>query len=124
MPVDAQLAIVLYCFGHYGSAISTTMVALWAGIGYGTVHLFTNHVMKAICHEDFRQAALYWPSGAEKEGAKQWVEENSCHAWCNGWVMVDGTLVPLYSYPGYFGNSWYDRKSNYSLNVQVCAADA
>ncbi|KIK98318.1 hypothetical protein PAXRUDRAFT_40190, partial [Paxillus rubicundulus Ve08.2h10] len=37
MPVDTQLAIALYHFGHYGNAISTTMVALWAGIGYGTV---------------------------------------------------------------------------------------
>ena len=37
MNVDAQLVIVLYHFGHYGNAISTTMVALWAGVGYGTV---------------------------------------------------------------------------------------
>ncbi|KIO11825.1 hypothetical protein M404DRAFT_126888 [Pisolithus tinctorius Marx 270] len=37
MPVAAQLAIGLYHFGHYGNAISTTMVALWAGVAYGTV---------------------------------------------------------------------------------------
>ena len=30
------------------------------------------------------------------------------------------TLIPLYSQPGYFGNTWYDRKNNYSLNLQVC----
>lgn len=33
--------------------------------------------------------------------------------------MVDGTLVPLFMRPGFFGNTWFDRKSNYSLNVQV-----
>ncbi|KIK90973.1 hypothetical protein PAXRUDRAFT_799650 [Paxillus rubicundulus Ve08.2h10] len=27
MAIDMQLAIALYCFGHYGNAISTTMVA-------------------------------------------------------------------------------------------------
>ncbi|KIJ15708.1 hypothetical protein PAXINDRAFT_40999, partial [Paxillus involutus ATCC 200175] len=25
----------------------------------------------------------------------------------------------LYSWPGFYGNAWYDCKSNYSLNVQV-----
>ncbi|KIK17976.1 hypothetical protein PISMIDRAFT_30623 [Pisolithus microcarpus 441] len=33
--------------------------------------------------------------------------------------MVDGTLVPLYACPAFFGNSWYDHKSNYSLNVLI-----
>jgi hypothetical protein len=120
MNVDAQLAIALYRFGHYGNAISTTMVALWAGVGYGTVRLITHRVMTAVCRAEFRRAALYWPNEEEKEKAKQWVEENSCPAWRDGWAMVDGTLVPLYSRPGFYGNAWYDHKSNYSLNVQVC----
>ena len=120
MPLDKQLAIALYCFGHYGNAISTSMVGLWAGIGFGTVHLVTNQVLTAICHKEFHQAAIYWPTGADREEAKQWVEDNSCPAWHNGWAMVDGTLIPLYSQPGYFGNTWYDRKNNYSLNLQVC----
>ena len=76
--------------------------------------------MTAVCHAEFHQAALYWPNEEEKEKAKQWVEENSCSAWCDGWAMVDGTLVSLYSWPGFYGNAWYDRKSNYSLNIQVC----
>ncbi|KAI5884959.1 uncharacterized protein SCHCODRAFT_01110332, partial [Schizophyllum commune H4-8] len=38
----------------------------------------------------------------------------------DGWLTVDGTLVPLYCRPGHFGNTFYNRKSNYSLNVQVC----
>ncbi|KIJ61906.1 hypothetical protein HYDPIDRAFT_95658 [Hydnomerulius pinastri MD-312] len=119
MPVDMQLAIALYRFGHYGNAISTTMVGLWAGIGFGTVRLITNRVLTALCRQEFRRAAIYWPTGVEREEAKQWVEENSCPAWRDGWVMVDGTLIPLYARPGYFGNTWYDHKSNYSLNLQV-----
>ncbi|KAF8549256.1 hypothetical protein OG21DRAFT_1556475 [Imleria badia] len=104
MPIEMQLAIALYRFGHYGNAIDTKMVALWAGIEYGT---------------EFQRATLYWPSGPEKEAVKQWVEDNSCVAWQDGWVLVDGTLIPLYARPGFFGNSWYDCKSNYSLNVQI-----
>jgi hypothetical protein len=33
--------------------------------------------------------------------------------------MVDGTLIPLFQQPVFFGNVWFDRKSNYSLNLQV-----
>ena len=32
---------------------------------------------------------------------------------------MDGTLVPLADKPGYHGEAYFDRKSNYSLNVQV-----
>jgi hypothetical protein len=38
MPV----AIALYHFGHYGNAASQMKVALWAGVGYGTVSLVTS----------------------------------------------------------------------------------
>jgi len=119
MPVAEQLAIALFRFGHYGNAANVMKTALWAGVGYGTVRLVTNRVMKAVCGEEFRRAALHWPDPAAIEHAKSWVEENSCPAWRDGWAMVDGTLVPLHARPGFYGNTWYDRKSNYSMNVQV-----
>ena len=119
MPVDIQLAITLYRFGHYGNAAGTHEVALWAGVGYGTVCNATARVMVAICDERFRRATMPWPTEAEIESAKAWVEANSCPAWRNGWLMVDGTLVPIFQRPHEFGNAYFDRKSNYSLNVQV-----
>ena len=59
------------------------------------------------------------PTAAEKEEAKTWVEEHSCKAWCGGWCMVDGTQIPLADRPYWFGESYFDRKCNYSLNVQA-----
>jgi len=118
-PVDKQVAIALYRFGHYGNAASQMKVALWAGVGYGTVSLFTSRVMAATCSDRFRHSALRWANDEAKETAKNWVENASCPAWRNGWLMVDGTLVPLFIRPSFFGNTWFDRKSNYSLNVQV-----
>lgn len=103
MPVEEQVAIALYSFGHYGNAASKMKVALWAGVGYGTVHLATTRVMAACCREHFRRSALRWPTEAVKEEAKQWVEEASCPSWHDGWLMVDGTLVPLFMRPGMFG---------------------
>jgi hypothetical protein len=119
MPVDQQAAIALYRFGHFGNAASTMKVALQFGVGYGTVRLCTSRVMKACCSDHFRDASVQWASAEAKEIAKQWVEDTSCPAWRDGWLMVDGTLVPLFQRPGLFGNTWFDRKSNYSLNVQV-----
>jgi hypothetical protein len=118
-PVDKQVAIALYRFGHHGNAASQMKVALWAGVGYGTVSLFTSRVMAATCSDRFRHSALRWPNEEAKKAAKNWVENASCPAWRNGWLMVDGTLVPLFMRPPFFGNTWFDRKSNYSLNVQV-----
>ena len=120
MPVEQQLAIALYRFGHYGNAASTMKVALWAGVGYGTVRLVTCQVMQACCDQNFRRSSVRWADAPAKECAKAWVEDNSCHAWRNGWLMVDGTLIPLYARPAFFGNVFFDRKSNYSMNVQVC----
>ncbi|TFK59784.1 hypothetical protein BDN72DRAFT_780272 [Pluteus cervinus] len=119
MPVDQQLAIALFRFGHYGNAASTVKVALWAGVGFGTVQLVTYRVMTACCDESFRRSALSFPDDTTKAEAKQWIEDTSCYAWRNGWLMVDGTLIPLYARPGFYGNTWYDRKSNYSMNVQI-----
>jgi hypothetical protein len=119
MPVEEQVAIALYRFGHFGNAASTMKVALQFGVGYGTIRLCTSRVMKACCSSRFRDAAVQWASPEAKEVAKQWVEDTSCPAWRDGWLMVDGTLIPLFQRPTFYGNSWFDRKSNYSLNVQV-----
>jgi hypothetical protein len=64
-------------------------------------------------------AAVRWPSEEEKEEAKEWVEAVSCAAWRDGYCMVDGTPTNLFQKPGYHGEAYFDRKSNYSLNVQV-----
>ncbi|KIY53655.1 hypothetical protein FISHEDRAFT_68686, partial [Fistulina hepatica ATCC 64428] len=80
----------------HNASTSTRKVALQFGISYGT-----------------------WSNAHAKERAKEWVESVSCPAWRDGWCMVDGTLVPLFRRPSFYGNTWFDRKSNYSLNVQL-----
>lgn len=83
------------------------------------MQLVTARVLKATCSDRFRNSTVQWASDEARETAKQWVEDRSCPAWRNGWLMVDGTLVPLFQRPAFFGNTWFDRKSNYSMNVQV-----
>ncbi|KAF8220344.1 hypothetical protein L208DRAFT_1334337 [Tricholoma matsutake] len=116
MSVEEQLAITLFCFGHDGNAASVQSVANWAGVGKGTVLLVT----PAILRQEFMNEAVHFPDAEEKEAAKRWVHRHSCRAWRNGWCLVDGTLVPLAGQPHWFGESYFDRKNRYSLNIQAC----
>ncbi|KAJ7107036.1 hypothetical protein C8R44DRAFT_548570, partial [Mycena epipterygia] len=118
MPVEDQLAIALFRFGHSGNAAGLQKVANWAGVRKGTITLVTRRVMTAILRPDFMSEAVRMPTECEKEKSKAWVEAHSCRAWRNGWCMVDGTLVVLFDRPFWFGESYFDRKCNYSLNIQ------
>ncbi|KAI5777311.1 hypothetical protein EDC01DRAFT_624108, partial [Geopyxis carbonaria] len=117
LPVNMQLAIALYRFGHNGSASTVEHVAQWSGVSAGMVVKATRRVMKAVLalHDE----VIKWPTEVEKEEAKNWVQSVSCPAWRNGYCMVDGTLIPLFEKPHHYGEAYFDRKSNYSLNVQL-----
>ncbi|KIL54794.1 hypothetical protein M378DRAFT_56947, partial [Amanita muscaria Koide BX008] len=118
MPVEEQVAIMLFRFGHNSNAASLQGVANWAGVGKGTVLLVTRRVLTALLRPDFMNEAVRFPDMEEKEAAKKWVHQHSCKAWRNGWCLVDGTLVPLAERPHWFGESYFDRKNRYSLNIQ------
>lgn len=119
LPVDQQLAVALYRFGHDGNAASIQSVANWAGLGKGTVHLITRRVLTAVLRPEFMQSAVRMPTPEEKEKAKSWVQNHSCRSWRHGWCFVDGTLIPLDERPTWYRESYFDRKCNYSLNFQV-----
>jgi hypothetical protein len=99
MPVHIQLAIALYRFGHYGNAASVTKVALWAGVSYGMVMNATRRVILAFCSPEFRRRVMNFPDfdSPDRAEAKEWVEDQSCPGWRKGWLMVDGTLIPIYA---------------------------
>jgi hypothetical protein len=119
LPVEQQLAVALYRFGHNGNAASIQAVANWAGLGKGTVHLITRQVLTAVLRPGFMKSAVHMPTPEEKEKAKQWVKNHSCHGWRHGWCFVDGTLIPLDERPTWYGESYFGRKCNFSFNFQV-----
>jgi hypothetical protein len=71
MPVEEQLAITLFHFGHDGNAAGLQGVANWAGVGKGTVVLVTRRVMIAILRPNFMNEAVHFPDAQEKEAAKK-----------------------------------------------------
>ncbi|EJD42779.1 hypothetical protein AURDEDRAFT_67179 [Auricularia subglabra TFB-10046 SS5] len=119
IPLDKQLAVTLYRMGHYGNGASLLKLMILSGLGIGTLQLVTRRVQYALSTDEFRKACVHLPDDEEKEEAKAEIERLSCAEWRNGHLLVDGTLAVFYSKPGHFGVSWYDRKSNYSTNVQI-----
>jgi DDE superfamily endonuclease len=116
-PVEVQLAIFLYRAGHYGNAASPEAIGQWAGVSPGTVVNCTNRVMMALLalHDEY----VHFPTAEEKESAKAWVEEKVCPEWRDGYLMVDGTKLPLFQRPGLHGDAWFDKNRSYSLDCQV-----
>jgi len=124
LPIPIQLAIFLNAIGHYGNAATREDLADWAGVSIGTIYNCWKRVMIAILqhHDD---AIHYDPLDREdqneRERAKQWVEERTCREWRNGFLCVDGTPFNLYQKPGWHGEGFFDKNSNYSLSAQVCS---
>ena len=77
---------------------------------------FSNHKRQSNPPHD---SAIHWPLEDKKEKLKQWMEAVSCCAWQDGYCMVNKTPIVLFQKPGYHGEAYFYRKSNYSLNLQV-----
>ncbi|KAF7310261.1 DDE Tnp4 domain-containing protein [Mycena indigotica] len=118
-PIEQQLAVTLYRLGRYGNGASIEDIARIAGCSEGSVENFTNRVFTAI--EALHDLFVRPLTTAEKEVEKDWVEQNVGFGglWREGWIMYDGTIVPLYAKPALNGQGYYTRKSNYGLNVQI-----
>ena len=116
-PVEVQLAIFLFRAGHYGNAASPEAIGHWAGVSPGTVANSTNRVMVALLslHDD----CVRFPTAEEKESAKAWVGAQVCPEWRDGYLMVDGTKLPLFQRPGLHGDAWFDKNRSYSMDCQV-----
>ena len=104
----------------YGNAASLTKIDDLYGMRKDTVDKVCHRVITAIQSSNLRTIHVRWPAKSEREKAKKWVEEQTgVKEWRNGFCMVDGTLIPLYQKPSHYGETFFDRKNNYSINVQI-----
>ena len=121
LPVVIQLAIVLNRAGHYRNAIMPEDVAQWAGVSVGSVINCTNRVMVALLdqHDHF----IYIPEADSEDAelAHLSVAQKTCVAWEGGIFATDGSTLHFFEKPSVYGDTFTDRKGNYSLNCQVSA---
>jgi DNA-binding CsgD family transcriptional regulator len=118
-PVEQQLAVTLFRMGRYGNGASLEDIARAAGCSEGSVENYTNRYFEAIL--SLQSQFVHKLTPAEKEVEKEWMDNHLGFqgSWRDGWVMYDGTIVFLYCKPGKNGDTYYTRKANYGLNVQV-----
>jgi hypothetical protein len=121
LPLESQALVTLKRFGSCGNAASVYQIAEWARIGQGTVDKVRRQVISAVLNSKMKEQHIIWPEkdSAEREGAKKVVQDLLIPECRGGWCMINGTLVPLFAKPWYYGERFFDRKTNYSLNVQV-----
>jgi len=120
LPVAVQLAIFLNRAGHYGNAISPEDIGQWAGVSVGSVINCTHRVMVAILDQHDEFIGIPCTASEDAEEARKFVEERTCHGWRGGIFAADGTSINLHEKPSIYGETFYDWKSRYSLNCQVC----
>ena len=116
-PVHLQLCIFLFCVSHYGNAASPEDTAQWAGVSVSGVEKCTDHVIIVLLsHHD---KVIHFPEADEKEDAKDYIEEQMCLEWCNGFLLADGTKFAFFQHPGLHGDVWFDKDGEYSINCQI-----
>ncbi|SAM84996.1 uncharacterized protein UBRO_20863 [Ustilago bromivora] len=111
-----QLAVFLYRMGQHGNGASIRDIAHILGLSMGSVVNYSKSVTAALF--DAHSQSLAWATEDKKIKSKDWVlTKTRIPEWKHGFAMVDGMLVPLQFTPGMEGH--FDRKKNYSLNIQL-----
>lgn len=117
--VRIQLAIVLNRLGHYGNAASVIQIADWAGVSEGSVVNCTRRVILSLLN--LHDVAFAKPTAEMIRKSKEFAQR-VCEAWAEGHMSGDGSNLPVFTKPGHFGESYFDKSSRYSLNLQVSQA--
>ncbi|KAL3682460.1 hypothetical protein R1sor_000482 [Riccia sorocarpa] len=112
--VFVQLTDVLDHFGHEGNGACLNRTMLMWGVSHGSMMNYTNRVMTAL--ESAMGHEIIWPDRQERAVNFVHFAKLGFHG-CIG--LVDGTLVKFSQWPRDDGETYFDRGSNYSMNVQV-----
>jgi len=120
LPVHLQLSIFLFHAGHYSNAASPEGAAQWAGISVGAVEKCTDHVIIALLsHHD---KVIHLPEADEKEDLKNYMAKQACPEWHGGYLLADGLNILFFQCPGLYGDAWFDKDGEYSIDCQVCVS--
>ncbi|KIK77447.1 hypothetical protein PAXRUDRAFT_166811, partial [Paxillus rubicundulus Ve08.2h10] len=100
----------------YGSGTSLGDIACFAGCSEGVVELYTKQCFHAIdamgcpiyCNT-MHDAFVCLRTATKKEQEKCWVDGHLGFkgTWWQGWVMYDGTIVPLYAKLAVTGEAYF-----------------
>ncbi|KNE99730.1 hypothetical protein PSTG_07018 [Puccinia striiformis f. sp. tritici PST-78] len=119
LPIPHQLALTLERLGSNGNGASVGRFSRNLSVGRGTVIKVSRRVIEAI--NSLSVDHIVWPSQARRQEISAVLREEGFEG-CVG--FVDGTTIPLHQRPGLDGEVYWNRKKQYSINVQViCDCD-
>uniref|UniRef100_A0A0K8VC70 Putative nuclease HARBI1 n=1 Tax=Bactrocera latifrons TaxID=174628 RepID=A0A0K8VC70_BACLA len=114
IPVDLQLAIVLYRLGSCGEGAALKKIATLFGVGDGgTLSIITKRVFSAILR--LRDSFLFWPNETERSEIVH--ATYSEMPFCIDYI--DGTEIKLAESPVIDPTSFFSRKHIYSIKAQI-----
>ena len=116
--ISFQLLVFLYRIGVEGCSGGSSRVALFFGIGKGSVQNYVRRCVRAL-HE-IKDEVVYWPDINERQEMKNRLTAYGFRH-CVG--IIDGTLVLLDFRPEAYHECYYSRKSVYALNVMIVCND-
>lgn len=118
-PVWIQLLVVLRRLGGNGNGNSVGRSSRLAGIGAGTVQLFTNRVFTAIL--SLEKQVVTWPNAEERIRISGRFDRKYGLKGCVG--IIDGTPIVFSQRPHIDGETYWSRKCHYAMNVQLICDD-
>lgn len=80
---------------------------------------FTRRFIIAVL--SLERECLFWPEEDERKEFSARIKEQTGFPDCLG--FVDGTLIPVSTKPGWHGEDFYSRKSNYAVNAMIVCDD-
>jgi len=115
--IEIQLASALYFLGSAGASVIRGAAQL--GIGEGTIRLYCDRCISALVRRV--PQFVKWPKPRSQDfwHMRKLVEDSSGFPGCVGYL--DGTDITLRYGPSYYGESYFNRKKQYALNMQgIC----
>lgn len=114
-----QILITLNRLGCEGNGASIGALGVHWGKSFGSISNFTDRTIAAIVSK--KDAEISWPSAEERKSISGRFDREHGLKGCVG--VVDGTHVNFYQRPGVDGETFFNRKGRYSMNVQLVCDD-
>ncbi|SYW81329.1 uncharacterized protein UHO2_07408 [Ustilago hordei] len=116
--VQEILSVALYRLGHSGNGGGEHDAALQCGCGVGSIVGYTNHTVAGLL--ELNNEVMQFASEGERQHASAWVHNTTgVEEWGKGWLVVDGTHIPLAWKPGVLSQEHFCYKGFPSINVAL-----
>ena len=114
--VQEILSVALYRLGCSGNGGGECDAALQCGCSVGSIVGYTNCTVTGLL--ELNNEVMQFASEGERQHASAWVcNTTGVEEWGKGWLVVDGTHIPLAWKPGVLHREHFCYKGFHSINV-------